>query len=304
MSHHHGKCVPNQAQLSDFVASFARLFHEVGLAFVEPIPDGKLHRIGGTDEPRNLVGWYVLHCNGRPNGVVGNWRTGKTITWRSSEEFKPFSRFELEAISRANRHRDAAKERRLADAIRRATAVWSASVPADPAHPYLACKRVLALGARQWKDAIVVPLRDAGSRLVGLQFIGPNGCKKFMRGTVKRGAYYAIGGTPGERLLIAEGFATGASLHMASGLPVAIALDAGNLLPVARVLRSKFPSVAIIMTADNDESGVGFARASEAARSVNGSIFMPPTIGDDWNDVHVKRRGLDEVRSLLEKRLV
>jgi putative DNA primase/helicase len=241
MSHNHGKNVPNQAQISDFVISFARLFHEVGLAFVEPIPDGKLHRIGGTDEPRNLVGWYIFHCDGRPNGIVGNWRTGKTITWRPSKEFKPLSGFELEAISRANRHRVAAQERRLADAIRRATAVWSASVPADPAHPYLARKRVLAFGARQWNDAIVVPLRDASSRLVGLQFIGPNGCKKFMRGTVKRGAYCAIGGTPGERLLIAEGFATGASLHMASGLPVAVGFDAGNLQPSAVALRAKEP---------------------------------------------------------------
>lgn len=290
--------VQNQHLTPDFIAEFARLFQQAGLAAIEPIADGKLHRIGGACAPSKLIGWYILHCDGRPNGVVGNWRTGQTLTWRPSDEVRPLSRIELERISDTKQHRDAAHERQMADAIRRATAVWQASEQVDPVHPYLVRKSVRALGTRQWRDAVVVPLRNANSRLVGLQFIGPDGCKKFMRGSVKRGAYYAIGGAPGNRLLIAEGFATAASLHMATGVPVAVSFDAGNLQPSAVALRAKFPGVRIVICADHDENGRGLEAAHAAAMAMGGQVVMPPCAGQDFNDLH-NSAGLEAVASIV-----
>ena len=42
--------------------------------------------------------------------------------------------------------------------------------------------------------------------------------------------------------LIAEGYATAASLHEATGLPVIVAFDAGNLLPVAQAIHKRYPA--------------------------------------------------------------
>ena len=52
----------------------------------------------------------------------------------------------------------------------------------------------------------------------------------------RKGAFLI--GNP-DRVLLAEGYATAASLHEATGLPVAVAFDAGNLMPVAQTAKYK-----------------------------------------------------------------
>ena len=113
-------------------------------------------------------------------------------------------------------------------------------------------------------------------------------------------------------ILLAEGYATGASLHMATGKPVAF--DAGNLEPVTRKLREKFPNAAITICADNDHQhtrktpdGVepwnkGVELAQKAAQAVGGKVVTPIFTDEeramgltDFNDLH-QSRGLDEVK--------
>ena len=53
-------------------------------------------------------------------------------------------------------------------------------------------------------------------------------------------------------LLLAEGYATAASLHEATGRPVVVAFDAGNLVHVAGELRALFPGVALLVCGDDD----------------------------------------------------
>ena len=72
-------------------------------------------------------------------------------------------------------------------------------------------------------------------------------------GLVKKGHFHQLGMVAGAQvLLVAEGYATAATLYEATGLPVAVAFDAGNLEPVAKALREKFPNAAITICADND----------------------------------------------------
>ena len=50
----------------------------------------------------------------------------------------------------------------------------------------------------------------------------------------KSGLWHMLGQPEGAAVvLVAEGYATAASLHEATGLPVAVAFDAGNLVHVA-----------------------------------------------------------------------
>ena len=75
-----------------------------------------------------------------------------------------------------------------------------------------------------------------------------------VRGARTEGGHALIGGQPkrGAPLLVAEGYATGATLHEATGLPVAVAFNAGNLEAVAKAYRAADPSRPIIIAGDND----------------------------------------------------
>ena len=132
-----------------------------------------------------------------------------------------------------------------------------------------------------------------------MQFIFPDGTKKFKTGTTKHGNYFSIGKPKNNTLLICEGYATGASLHEATGHAVAVAYDAGNIQPVPANLRKKFPDINFVICADNDESGIGQKKAEEAAEAVGGVLVMPPDTGDDFNDLHQKK-GPEAVRAIVE----
>src|SRR5690606_17318833 len=115
---------------------------------------------------------------------------------------------------------------------------------------YLAAKGVRAHGLRADADRLLVPLRDTSGTLASLQTIYPDGSKRFLLGGRMRGCYHAIG-TLGSALVLAEGYATGASIHEATGLPVAVTFNAGNLLPVARALRRKHRALDLLVAADD-----------------------------------------------------
>ena len=145
--------------------------------------------------------------------------------------------------------------------------------PASHDHPYLIKKQVQPHGIKQMKGSLLVPVRSGSGDLAGLQFIDRSGGKKFLSGTAVSGSYYAIGPHPSDVLLLAEGFATAATLFEATGHPCVVAFFAGNLKPVALALRGKYPKVNILICADADP--VGRAAAIEAATAVNGSWIEP-----------------------------
>jgi phage/plasmid primase-like uncharacterized protein len=143
---------------------------------------------------------------------------------------------------------------------------------AEAHHPYLARKGVRAHGVYRnevgalklfagedkpqiWsgKGELLIPICDIDGALLGAQSIAETGFKLFPRGAALASGHHLIGDVAqGGRLLIAEGYATAATLHEATGLPVAVAFNAGNLEPVARAYRERFPNLAIIIAGDND----------------------------------------------------
>jgi putative DNA primase/helicase len=151
--------------------------------------------------------------------------------------------------------------------------------------PYLQKKKIRKDCARLYRNALVIPIFDEFLKLVNLQFIDANGTKRFLTGGQKKGCFSYIGDLDkNEKILICEGFATGASLHENTGLLVLIALDAGNLEPVALAARRRFRQAEIVIAGDNDVSGVGQEKATKAALAVDGKYLIPPVPGTDWND--------------------
>src|SRR5262249_27530129 len=118
-------------------------------------------------------------------------------------------------------------------------------------HPYLQAKGIKSHGLRLHDSALVIPMRDTAGLIHSLQFIGPDGEKRFLTGGPGKGGYFSIG-KPSGTVCIAEGFATAASVHEATGYAVAVAFNAGNLLAVALALRDKLPAARIVICADND----------------------------------------------------
>lgn len=271
------------------------------------IADGAIHRCATKHKCNDYAGWYALHLNGLPAGIVGNWRTGVRQTWHANVG-RPLTRKEKQDFQRKVEQitLERARERALrhAEAASIARKYWALSQPARQEHPYLMKKQVQPHNIRQNADVLLVPLRDANGNLLNVQYIFRNGKKLFLKGGKKRGLFHFIG-EPGPSIVVAEGFATAASVHEATGLPVAIAFDAGNLEPVALALHSRLPNTLFLFAADNDAFGptnVGLIKATEAARKVDGKVIMPSfrdasSSQTDMNDLHVLK-GLDAVRQL------
>ncbi|MBT9098412.1 toprim domain-containing protein [Methylovulum psychrotolerans] len=289
------------------------------------IPDGKIHRyrVDG-DKSGSLNGWYVLFSDGAiPAGAFGSWKTGESVNWCSKAESKlsPLERDEwLRKQHEATRAREAELLLVRKAARAKAAELWGKAVDtvgispigenSDKLHPYILKKGVRPYGVKRLKDALLVPLRNAGGTITSLQFIQLDGSKKFLTGGEISGCYFAIG-KHGSVLLICEGFATGASLREATGYSVAVAFNAGNLAHVARVLREKLPDHTIIICADNDQDkdvNIGLSKAADAAEQIEAMLavasFQESDLIDgktptDFNDLHALY-GLQRVREVID----
>lgn len=292
---------------------FAQAMASAGLTPPDAIhADGQLHRFSPTGKRGDLAAWYVLHEDGVAAGVFGCWRTGLQETWCSREDntMTPAERQALrERVRAAQQQRNAEQARSHQQAGAVALLHWRAAGPAGQ-HPYLAAKGVRAHGLRADADRLLVPLRDTTGALTSLQTIYPDGAKRFLSGGRMSGCYHALGALGGA-LVVAEGYATGASIHEATGLPVAVAFNAGNLLPVARALRRKHRELDLLVAADDDwrtEGNPGMTAAQHAALAVGAGMVVPhfpadrPPKATDFNDL-AALAGLGAVRACFAESL-
>lgn len=202
-----------------------------------------------------------------------------------------------------------------AAAAEQACALWE-SASTTGASAYLQRKGVQAHGLRFLADGTaLVPLCDAAGALWNVQRIAPERPaqgtdKMFQRGGRKSGLWHLLGQAEGAAVvLVAEGYATAASLYEATGRPVAVAFDAGNLLPVAKALHQQHPGALLVVCGDDDRAthertgtNTGRVKAQAAAQAVGGVAAFPEGLedgGSDFNDMH-QAQGLGAVRAVIE----
>ena len=166
---------------------------------------------------------------------------------------------------------------------------------------------------------IFVPLININSEYTGGQFIEPNGNKRLMRGSNKKGAFIWVSpklGKPDEvkkelltatEIIICEGLATGISIAVFRHRSLVIsAIDAGNLIHVAKAIREVNSTANIIIAGDNDigsHKNTGKEKAIEAATAVNGYYTIPDTdYKCDWDDYR-QQFGLQKTSGLFDKNL-
>lgn len=287
--------------MHDTIQNFRTAMLDAGLTPPDVIEaDGQLHRFHvQRDKPGTRNGYFVLHLDGRPAGMFGNWKTGLRSTWaadgkRMSEaEREAFSKLIEAARLKAQAERRAEHEARAIEA----RSEWAAAEPANPAHPYLIRKGVKPHSLRQRGGLLIVPLLDAFGLLWNVQRIQADGGKRFKPGRAG-GLFSPIGDFSNPTtILICEGWATGATLHEETGHPVLCAMNAGNLLPVATAARSAWAGAELVICADNDrqtEGNPGVTYATAAAKATGAKLIVPEfpdgVPGSDFNDLAMLRR--------------
>ena len=248
--------------------------------------DGVLHRF--KDESGKLNCWYTAHVDGRAAGTVGNWKTGLKVNWKTEGDYPKLTdsqRLDFQIAKDCQELvRKSEEKERHQEAAAKASYIWSRSTH-TVTHPYLTKKGIQAHCARLYKDSLVIPIWNKNV-LASLQFIDNDGNKKMLTGCKLKGSSCKIGQyQSGNTVLIAEGFATGASLFESTGHITVIAFSAGNLKQVATDVRLLYPCNEIIVCGDNDASGVGQRAAREAALAIGGKYIIPELVGCDFNDV-------------------
>ena len=313
---------------------FINAMSQHGIAPSSIIADGKLHRFTASDDkPKSDTCWYVFFPDSEiPAGSYGCWKRQISETWcgkvtrtLTAEEKRAYAK----RMDEARQQREAESARVTAECRAWCARIWESAPEAPATHPYLSRKRTPANGLRLLRTsdddgALMVPVKDSAGVIQGMQFISPDGSKKFKTGTAKAGNCYRIGSVRDDTIIIAEGFATASSIHQATGHCVLVAFDAGNLQPVAELIRSKRPGMRIILAADNDawvkitddqgaveykkvpcnvagkrRVNTGVVKATEAMTACAGVLTVPvfrdvsahPT---DWNDLHLQE-GIEAV---------
>jgi len=233
--------------------------------------------------------------------------------WSAVKSEERASRSEyLDLLERSRREKEGA-DSRLAEtreeAAKKAREVWSESVEADPAHPYLVRKGVKAWGIRMTSEGdLLVPLSRGSNDLRGFQRIPARegAAKLYAKGMDRAGTYHRI---PGSRDVVAvcEGYATGATIAEATGWTVLCAMDTSQLAAVAVKVRNALPEALLVVAADDDwkrDDNPGVKAARKAAEKANGVVVIPQfpeSRGEkdtDWNDLAL-RVGLEEARRQL-----
>ncbi|PHM22673.1 DUF5906 domain-containing protein [Xenorhabdus ehlersii] len=199
----------------------------------------------------------------------------------------------------------------------RVTALMAQTVAGQS--PYLTAKGLHCPGQRLLSDnSIVLTLTTLDKKVTGAQIIKPNGEKKLLFGSQKKGAFIAVSELEehSDTVIITEGYATAFTVNQLYKGTVLAALDAGNLLSVAQAVRERWLDTKIIFAADNDwhspdeldkngkpKVNIGKISAEKAALAVNGWVTLPPTeYKADWDDYR-QQHGIDAAKQAFSQEL-
>lgn len=291
--------------------------------------------------------WKSFKATGAGLGIGTVFDMAKAAGWVPSEDMQaaPIPPEERERRERERKARQQAateareaKERQQAiEAERRFNGGF-----AEGKSPYLVRKMIQAHGVRFVDPApkiaelmgeaytlgdqcILVPLTDVDGAVWSLQTIYP--CKwkpgdspiatdKIVLKESRKSSSMHWLSKPDENspgwILIAEGYATAATIHEATGLPTVMCVDSGNMAKVSKAIRAKYPNHRLMFCADDDQAtfkktgrNPGLNAAHSAATDVGGYWCSPQGLKateSDFNDLHV-RAGLAVVKQQLEAAL-
>ncbi|MDR2925502.1 MAG: DUF5710 domain-containing protein [Azoarcus sp.] len=281
---------------------FSAFLQNMGLVMTgeHPIMDGRRHRVQVEGSKNGtLDGSYIGFTDSHPAGQGLNFKTGEKENWKAKGyRMSAPQKAALQAAAAIKRdERDAELAAQHQATAERVSKQLSKLVRATCQTPYMALKGIdpatLALSGTPcvpYTDAkgeeTFIPGYDTDGKLWTIQYIAGDGTKRFAKNSRKEGCFHAIGGMEGlekaAAIVIAEGYATGASIAAATRFPVVVAFDSGNLSAVAQALHEKHPDKPIVIAGDDDAhvalmngKNPGRAAAEAAAEKVGGRAVFP-----------------------------
>ncbi|MBU3595101.1 DUF1738 domain-containing protein [Polynucleobacter sp. 86C-FISCH] len=286
----------------------------------QPIMDGKFHRVPIEGKGAgNRDGAYVGHLDGKPAGFIQNHATGLKENWTiGGEELSADQKEQLRAqmqIAKQQREVELAEQHEAVATKCHEKYYAAKPIFEDREHPYLEKKgTVFAYGVHV--DAagnLLIPMRDIDGKLWSIQSISPEGEKRFEAGGQKKGTMYFFNSdsdksNPSKPIIVAEGFATAATIALHTNQNVVATFDAGNMEPVVAALKERFPTTPIFIAADNDRDksvNVGVETATRVSEKYGVGLIVPQfpdgMKGSDFNDL---ASGADFVKATTEISLV
>ena len=288
----------------------------------QPIMDGKFHRVPIEGKGAgNRDGAYVGHLDGKPAGFIQNHATGLKENWTiGGEELSADQKEQLRAqmqVAKQQREVELAEQHEAVAAKCHEKYYAAKPIFEDREHPYLEKKgTVFAYGVHV--DAtgnLLIPMRDIDGKLWSIQSISPEGEKRFEAGGQKKGTMYFLNivpnhpkSNPSKPIIVAEGFATAATIALHANQNVVATFDVGNIEPVVAALKERFPTTPIFIAADNDRDksvNVGVETATRVSEKYGVGLIVPQfpdgVKGSDFNDL---ASGADFIKATTEISLV
>lgn len=347
---------------AEILAEFKHfLTAELGLVIKgELVSGGLMQRVPVEGAARGKKdGAYFAHLDGVPTVWGRNYFTGITKTWTIHRPVPKLSEAERQKLEAERQEKIQRREDEYNAAARVTTEAIEAHLKANPQitaetpdyaeHAYLRKKGVGAHGIfyiktepltfqrigetkpSKWgkQGDLVIPIRDVDGKLLGGQAINAAGMKSLSANSRISGGHHLLGEIdPKKQLVIAEGYATAATLYeaMAMRVPVAVAFSGSNLEAVARAFRERYRDLSIIVAGDNDHAkellsppkpNEGKVKAEAAAAAVGGAVMLPTfepsnqssgendraaskkRHGSDWNDLAAQDR--EEGKDFVER---
>ncbi|MDE9433186.1 primase-like DNA-binding domain-containing protein [Xenorhabdus bovienii] len=166
---------------------------------------------------------------------------------------------------------------------------------------YLVKKGLQCPNQRLLKDgSLLLVVQTLDGTITGAQTIKPNGEKRLVAGTQKKGSFIPLSEVPvtPDTFIITEGYATALTVSQLHEGVVLAAIDESNLSIIAEQVRTQWPDAKIILAADNDwhepeerdkngrlKKNIGKIVAEKTAKAINGWVTLPPTaLKSDWDD--------------------
>ncbi|MBI4740399.1 MAG: toprim domain-containing protein [Betaproteobacteria bacterium] len=284
-------------------------FEAAGMQYPDKtLTPGKWNRFSTNDRPGDTAGFCFVFPDDK-GAKFGCNREGTFFVWqqRDARAPKPTPAERQAAKEQYEAQRKQAAEhlaRQRAKAAADAVRIWAATVELDPDHGYVFREGITPYAARQDRDgSITLAVYGSDGEIQSLQFIGPDGGKRFLHlAKMKGGRLYLGKPVNGDPLILCEGWATGCSLHEATAQAIVVCFSGGNMAVVAADIRRQFPDSLLRIAGDLDAHGKGLEYATAAAAACGGVVTLPVfadgRVKGDFNDLH-QAEGLDSVRDQL-----
>lgn len=291
--------MPNTAEFPQWIAA---------QGYISPphIVPGKIYPIPAHGKGNRNQSARVMLFPDMRGGWLKDFTIDQTYIWQSKDKPR-LSRAEVRKVKReaAERARVAKikEARRHEIAANECTCNFHRGDSAD-GFSYLHEKQAenIADRCRTYRGQLMIPLESAepcgDSLITSIQYIWPNGKKKFHPGSNTKGVYFVAQAPENHtHIVICEGAATAATLAAMDATALVIAaMNTGNIVRVARVIRDNHPDDRIIIAGDDDrdtEKRIGInpgrTKAIEAARAIGAEYaipeFPPGVEGTDYNDL-------------------